>query len=97
MKSIKITPDLIVHEPFVLITYTTGFGEVPKSVDRFLSLNNKNIKGVIGSGNMNWGKFFCGAAETISKQYEVPLLHKFELSGNKKDVEKIKQEALNIV
>lgn len=97
MRSIKITPDLIINEPYVLITYTTGFGEVPKSVNLFLAYNHTNIKGVIGSGNINWGQHYCGAAEKISKQYNVPLLHKFELSGNKNDIEKIKQEVLNIV
>lgn len=97
MRSIKITPDLVINEPFVLITYTTGFGEVPKSVDHFLTQNNQYIKGVVGSGNINWGQHYCGAAEIISKQYDIPLLHKFELSGNKNDVEKIKQEVLNIV
>lgn len=97
MRNAKISTDLIVSEPFVLITYTTGFGEIPESVKKFLILNHTHLKGVIGSGNKNWGSFYCGSAETISKQYDVPLLHKFELSGSQKDVEKIKQEVLNIV
>ncbi|OME55576.1 ribonucleotide reductase assembly protein NrdI [Paenibacillus odorifer] len=97
MRSIKITPELFIDEPFVLITYTIGFGEVPKSIKRFLESNHRYLRGTIGSGNRNWGKFYCGAAETISMQYDVPLLHKFELSGNVNDVEKIKQEVLNIV
>jgi protein involved in ribonucleotide reduction len=96
-KTIKITPDLIVDQPFILITYTTGFGEVPARVEKFLMQNRQYIKGVIGSGNKNWGSYYCGSAETISKQYYVPLIHKFELSGSQKDVEKIKQEVLNIV
>jgi len=66
-------------------------------VDEFLIKNHQYMKGVIGSGNKNWGSSYCGSAETISKQYGVPLIHKFELSGNQKDVEKIKQEVLNIV
>ncbi|OMD77012.1 ribonucleotide reductase assembly protein NrdI [Paenibacillus odorifer] len=97
LNCVKIEKDLIMIEPYILITYTTGFGEVPRPVKDFLTLNGHFIKGVIGSGNINWGKHFCGAAETISKQYDVPLLHKFEQSGNANDVEKIKQEVLNIV
>jgi protein involved in ribonucleotide reduction len=97
MRSTKITTELSINEPFVLITYSIGYGEVPKSIEKFLESNHQYLKGIIGSGNRNWGKFYCGAAEIISKRYDVPLLHKFELSGNAYDVEKIKQEVLNIV
>lgn len=96
IKALRIRPDLIIEQPFVLITYTIGFGEVPERVQKFLIQNHQYIKGVIGSGNKNWGSNYCGSAETISKQYGVPLIHKFELSGSQKDVEKIKQEVLNI-
>nr|WP_211747920.1 class Ib ribonucleoside-diphosphate reductase assembly flavoprotein NrdI [Paenibacillus sp. Marseille-Q4541] len=88
---IRITEDMRINKPFVLLTYTIGFGEVPKSVSKFLSNNDQYLKGVAGSGNMNWGAFYCGAAERISKYYNVPLIHKFELSGTMNDVDKFTQ------
>ncbi|MBE7896081.1 class Ib ribonucleoside-diphosphate reductase assembly flavoprotein NrdI [Paenibacillus polymyxa] len=97
MKCVKIVEGLIVDEPYVLITYTTGFGQVPLSVEKFLRKNNVNLKGVIGSGNMNWGSYYNGAAKKISEQYETPLIHTFELSGNLNDIEKVKLEVTNIV
>ena len=43
--------------------------------------------GVISCGNKNWGAAFGQAGNKISDRYGVPLLHKIELSGNKKDKE----------
>ncbi len=77
---------VVINEPFVLITYTTGFGEVPKEVETFLSNSYPFLKAVIGSGNRNWGANFCKGAKSISKKYNVPLLHEFELSGTREDI-----------
>lgn len=79
--------ELIVDEPFVLITYTTGFGQVPVEVREFLQHNSKNMVAVVGSGNRNWGKMFCKGAVDIATNYNIPLLHKFEISGLDEDVE----------
>ncbi|MCC3687500.1 class Ib ribonucleoside-diphosphate reductase assembly flavoprotein NrdI [Bacillus cereus] len=76
-----------VYEPFVLVTYTTGFGQVPKEVERFLETNHHNLVAVVGSGNRNWGTMFCGGAVKVSEKYNVPLLHTFELSGLESDVD----------
>ena len=89
--SIKITEQLEVNEPFILVTYTVGFGEVPKSTESFLNRNYKHMMAVAVSGNKNWGSSYGRAGEIISNQYNVPLLMKFELSGTKKDIEKFKQ------
>ena len=43
--------------------------------------------GVISTGNKNWGADYGLAGNKISKEYDVPLLHKLELSGSKKDKE----------
>lgn len=32
----KVSADEYLYEPFILITYTTGFGEVPKTTEMFL-------------------------------------------------------------
>lgn len=97
MRAIKIIPDLIIDEPFILITYTTGFGEVPKITKEFLNRNYLNLRGVASSGNRNWGSRFALAADKISYTYSVPIILKFELSGTKNDVEKFMQEVAKVV
>lgn len=76
---------------YILITPTIGFGLVPDDVKNFLEKNYKHLKGVVGSGNKNWGNRFAKAADTISEQYNVPLLMKIELHGNTKDLLKFKK------
>lgn len=93
MGCLQIEDDLIVDTPYVLITYTTGFGQIPEPVEAFLSKNSSYLKGIAASGNRNWGVInFCKSADTISEMYNVPIIHKFELSGTKRDVELFKQE-----
>lgn len=96
MRNIKIYDGLVVNEPFVLVTYTFKFGEIPDSVNKFLKNNFKMLKGVASSGNRNWGHLFCRAAHTISDTYGIPLILKFELGGTKEDLEKFKQGVLSI-
>jgi len=99
MPNTKIHRDLVVSEKFVLITYTTGFGAVPKSTIDFLRNNPKhaeNIVGVCASGNKNWGMRFAFSADRISEEFEVNILHKFEMSGLDSDVEKVKSEVKRI-
>ncbi len=83
---------LVCSEPYILITYTTGFGEIPNTVAKFLENadNQNNLKAVLSSGNKNWGANYAKAADLIAKKYSVPVLMKFELSGNVHDVEKFK-------
>ncbi|MBY8914453.1 class Ib ribonucleoside-diphosphate reductase assembly flavoprotein NrdI [Bacillus sp. YC2] len=83
--------------PFVLVTYTTNFGQVPASTQAFLEKNAHLLIGVAASGNKVWGEYFAKSADTISKQYQVPVLHKFELSGTAKDVELFTQEVEKVV
>ena len=85
----KIEEDLEVEEEFHFITYTTNFGEVPLKTKIFLKQNADRMESVSSSGNMNWGPMYGKAANKISSQYGVPILVKFELSGNKDVVEKI--------
>ena len=86
---IKISPELEVTEPFVLVTYTTGRGEVPETTTNFLSSNHANLVAVACSGHRNWGVHnFCKAGEIVAKKYKVPVLLKFEMVGSKTDVEK---------
>jgi protein involved in ribonucleotide reduction len=94
--SINEVGDSKVDEPYVLITYTTGFGEVPSEVEEFLTNNHENLIAVCSSGNRNWGENFAIAADKISHKYNVPILLKFELSGGKGDVEKFKERVQRI-
>jgi protein involved in ribonucleotide reduction len=98
--TIKITDDLVINEPYVLVTYTIGFGNIPDSTANFLKRNAKHLKGVAASGNRNWGEFFGKSGKLISSLYSVPLIHTFELSGTDNDLtifnEGVSQLASNI-
>jgi len=88
LEAVKIEEGLIVKEPFVLVTYTTGMGNIPDSTAKFLRRGNFfNMKAVASSGNRNWIPMFAEAGVKISKQFNVPLLLKFENDGTKSDVE----------
>nr|WKT13989.1 class Ib ribonucleoside-diphosphate reductase assembly flavoprotein NrdI [Borrelia sp. BU AG58] len=80
------TGDEIVGEPYVLLTYTAPFGNIPPEVEKFLLHNWKLMVGVAGSGNKNWGDSFCNAVNLIRRKYDVEEILKFELAGNVHDV-----------
>ena len=96
IETVKIHEDLIIQKPFILVTYTTGFGQVPKTTKVFLMKNHQYMIAVASSGNMNWGMKFAVAADEISKKYSVPIILKFELSGTQKDVQRFIEEVRNI-
>lgn len=84
-KTIELKKDNIetkLDEPFLLVTPTINFGEVPPQVERFLKINHQHMIGVAASGNRNWGGNFAKAGDKISDEYHVPLIMKFELHGN---------------
>ena len=89
--------DYDVDFDYILITPTFGFGEVPDTVSKFLVKNYMYLKGVVGSGNKNWGERFANAAEIISSEYNIPILMKIELHGNKKDISEFKKIYLESV
>ena len=85
----------VMHEPYVLCVPTygkpEGAGNVPPQVVKFLNdeENRRQLRGVIGSGNTNFGSLFGIAADIVAKKCDVPLLFKFELMGTPSDVEKV--------
>lgn len=87
-------PPLAVREPYVLIVPTYGGGDarkaVPPQVKRFLNDagNREWIRGVIASGNTNFGEAYGAAGRIISAKCHVPLLFVFELMGTREDVAK---------
>jgi len=87
----------LVTEPYVLITPTYGGGEragaVPRQVIRFLNIeaNRALLRGVIASGNTNFGADYCLAGRVISAKCGVPELYRFELLGTDRDVRAVRE------
>ncbi|MFO7689728.1 MAG: class Ib ribonucleoside-diphosphate reductase assembly flavoprotein NrdI [Cryobacterium sp.] len=83
---------LTVTEPYVLClpTYGGGIngGAVPKQVIRFLNNehNRSLIRGVIGTGNTNFGEAYCLAGDIIAQKCGVPHLYRIEVFGTPDDV-----------
>ena len=86
---VKISSDMEISENGHLVTFTTNFGEIPDTTEKFLENENnrKYIKSVSSSGNMNWGTLFGKATDNIEEKYGIPVLMKFELSGTHVQVE----------
>ncbi|WP_182006252.1 class Ib ribonucleoside-diphosphate reductase assembly flavoprotein NrdI [Priestia aryabhattai] len=82
----------VVDEDYILVTYTIGMGKVSDSTQEFLNKNSNKLKAVVVSGNIVWGSNFGKAGDIISKQYNVPLIMKIELSGTKQNVDQFIQE-----
>ncbi|EFF41307.1 class Ib ribonucleoside-diphosphate reductase assembly flavoprotein NrdI [Mycoplasmopsis alligatoris] len=93
----EIDDEIEVNKDYILITPTySGGGEfkegaVPKQVIKFLNKesNRKHCRGVIASGNTNFGDTFALAGPILSKKLNVPLLYQFELLGTDSDVKNI--------
>ncbi|WP_413560705.1 class Ib ribonucleoside-diphosphate reductase assembly flavoprotein NrdI [Bdellovibrio sp. HCB209] len=88
--------ELHVTEPFVLVVPTyaghDGKGAVPKDVIQFLNdeSNRKLLRGVIATGNRNFGSLYACAGDVISARCQVPYLYRFELAGTNEDVNAVK-------
>ncbi|QLK88586.1 class Ib ribonucleoside-diphosphate reductase assembly flavoprotein NrdI [Arsenophonus endosymbiont of Aphis craccivora] len=53
--------------------------------------NRKFLRGVIASGNSNFGATYAIAGNIISAKCQVPLLYRFELLGTERDLQKVRQ------
>lgn len=88
---------LIVNEPFVIVVPTYGGGDIskalPSQVRRFLNDhgNRRLLRGVIASGNTNFGDAFCAAGDVIAAKCRVPFLYSFELTGTPEDMRKVRE------
>lgn len=88
---------LQINEPFVLICPTYGGGDadkaVPVQVKRFLNdpANRRWIRGVIASGNTNFGEAYAAAGPIIARKCHVPLMYRFELMGTGSDVRAVRE------
>ncbi|ATZ17186.1 ribonucleotide reductase [Williamsoniiplasma luminosum] len=96
-QTISVNQDYVLFSP----TYSGGgeftSGAVPKQVINFLNKkeNRESCRGVIASGNTNFGDTFAIAGPILSKKLNVPLLYQFELLGTTKDVEQIQKILIN--
>jgi protein involved in ribonucleotide reduction len=88
---------LLVEKEYILVLPTYGGGEyekaVPRQVVKFLNLkqNRDLIRGVIGTGNTNFGGHYCLAADVVAAKTGVPLLQRVEILGTPDDVEKVNE------
>ena len=74
--------------PYVLLTPTYDQprgGFMPKPVQTFLDKHAHLMVGVAGSGNRNFGEHYCQAAIDISKQHNVPIVHRIVIMGTPDD------------
>ena len=88
---------LVVDEEYVLVVPTYGGGSVkgavPKQVIAFLNdpHNRSLCRGVISSGNTNFGEAYCLAGDIIASKLDVPLLYRYDLLGTNTDVARVKE------
>ena len=90
-------PELQVRERYVLVLPTYGGGTperaVPPQVKTFLNdpANRKWIRGVVASGNTNFGAYYCLAGYIVARKCHVPLLYTFELTGTPEDRQAVRR------
>ena len=93
----RTDPPLTVDEEYVLVVPTYGGGSVkgavPKQVIAFLNNpdNRALCRGVIASGNTNFGQAYCLAGDIIASKLGVPFLYRYELLGTPTDVSRVKE------
>ena len=80
------------NEPYILVvpTYDRDITEVADDFIEFKS-NQQQLKGVVGSGNLNFGELYVYTAKEIAHRYHIPMLFDFEMNGTPDDVENFKK------
>ncbi|WP_445682764.1 class Ib ribonucleoside-diphosphate reductase assembly flavoprotein NrdI [Radicibacter daui] len=96
---IPISPEAempVPEGPFVLVTpsYADGLGRgaVAKQVIRFLNDPERRglLRGVIASGNRNFGSLYACAGGLVATKCNVPVLYRFELAGTETDIDRVR-------
>ena len=81
-----------IDEPYILFTYTDGWGDVPVEVETFLQINDPGLlQGVVVSGDYGYGEAYCLAGDRIAEDYWTTVLYRVENAGSDEDIEKIKE------
>jgi protein involved in ribonucleotide reduction len=89
--------NFLVDAEYVLVLPTYGGGNegpaIPKQVKLFLNnpANRDLLRGVIGTGNTNFGEHYCKAADMICDKTGVPLIARVEIMGTPEDVDLVKK------
>lgn len=92
LPAIQVDEHLTLAEPFLLLTYTDGLGQVPEAVRRFMEKSGAHCRGVAVSGNRNFGHHNFGkAGDTLASEWRIPLVRKMELRGFPQDYEVIRR------
>ena len=92
LPAVEISDGVKLTKPYLLFTYTDGLGEVPQTVTQFMERSGAFCRGVIVSGNSNFGhRVFAGAGDAIARQWQVPLVRKIDMRGFAEDYEAIRR------
>lgn len=86
-----INDDFDSNEYVLLLTRSHNFGQVTEQATNFLQKHSDKVVGVAVSGNRNWGANYGAAGDKISKEYNIPLVTKYEGLGFKEDIDHIMQ------
>ncbi|OYQ67906.1 class Ib ribonucleoside-diphosphate reductase assembly flavoprotein NrdI [Aerococcus sp. 1KP-2016] len=100
MDSLRITMDNSfqpINEPYIVIAPTYDI-EVTEILNDFIETadNQSYLRGVCGSGNLNFSELYCFTAKDLAKAYQVPLLLNFEFQGTLNDVNIVKEKVNEI-
>jgi len=100
MESLEIqqtNPNVEISEDFVFIvpTYSDTLTDIASQFIDYKD-NRKYLKGVIGGGEKNFGKYYIFSAKDLSKRHDVPLIFDVEKSGGSEDIENFEKEVQKI-
>ncbi|MBB5376498.1 protein involved in ribonucleotide reduction [Deinococcus metalli] len=76
-------------QPYLLLTYTFGRGQMPDSTRVFLEQHAPLLRGVVASGSYHWGQHFARAADVIAAAYGVPVVAKVDKGGSAADRQRV--------
>lgn len=84
-------------KPYILVCASYGDGQgrgsIPKRVREFLQnhSNRSMLRGVVGLGDRNFGRFFAYASVQIADSLDVDLLHRMDTLTMRSDIERLKE------
>lgn len=81
--------DLMMNDDFIIIVPT--YDEyLTTPIFAFLENNHLHCKGIVGSGNRNFGdEGYIFTAKDLNKKFNIPIIHDFEYAGFNEDVCKV--------
>jgi protein involved in ribonucleotide reduction len=98
----RADPLPILTTPYILVFPTYGGGHeagtVPQPVIRWLNVpeNRPLLRGVVGAGNLNFGKHYAEGADIVSQKLQVPVIRRVEILGDQADVAAVQSHITTI-